>query len=209
MNPRIKLTFYLLFRYAVIFTGGIVPTAWRPITSYGALDLPNYFVDLTPFVPLLTDGKPHLFSIDVVSAENDHAINQNWFVSGNLQVVTDPSGLPTTGNITVLDAPAFAETTTTGTVARNGDVTFTVKATRKIHVESTIVSGSGKTSHVVWSQNLEYSNTQHYINNSAVQVGGTSTLANKSIDVDFALALGSNRFRHIYFYPGWNVHTLR
>ena len=170
VTPRVCVTYQRGYRYAVIFTGGIVPTAWRPITSYGALDLPNYFVDLTPFVPLLTDGNPHLFSIDVVSAENDHAINQNWFVSGNLQVVTDPSGKPTTGKITLLDAPAYAETTTTGTVSPNGDVTFTVKANRKIHVESTIVSGSGKTSHVVWSQNLEYSNTQSYLNNSAIQV---------------------------------------
>ncbi|CAL1705060.1 unnamed protein product [Somion occarium] len=156
------------FPYAVIFTGGIVPTAWRPITSYGALDLPQYFIDLTPFVPVLTDGKPHNLSIDVVSAEADHAINQNWFVSGNLQVVTDSSPNPTTGQITVLDAPAFAQTTTTGMVAANGDVKFTVTAKRNIHIESVFTSGSGKTSHVVWSQSLEYSNTQNYINNSPV-----------------------------------------
>ncbi|KAK7693712.1 hypothetical protein QCA50_003284 [Cerrena zonata] len=188
------------FPYAVIFTGGIVPTAWRPITSYGALDLPTYFVDLTPFVPILTDGNPHNFSIDVVSAEADHTINQNWFVSGNLQVITDPSGEPTTGNITVLDVQPFAETTTTGTIAPNGDVSFTVKATRKIHVESTIISGSGKTSHVVWSQNLEYSNTQHYINNSAIQLLDqtatgtfTSTLDGASTLVDeFSYPLNIN-----------------
>lgn len=74
------------FPYAVIFTGGIIPTAWRPITSYGALDLPTYFLDLTPFVPIFADGKPHNITLSVSSAESDHTINQNWFVSGNIQV---------------------------------------------------------------------------------------------------------------------------
>jgi hypothetical protein len=51
------------FPYPVIFTGGILPTAWRPITSFGALDLPTYYVDLTPFIPILVDGKPHNISL--------------------------------------------------------------------------------------------------------------------------------------------------
>ncbi|EPQ58116.1 hypothetical protein GLOTRDRAFT_136892 [Gloeophyllum trabeum ATCC 11539] len=156
------------FPYAVIFTGGIIPSAWRPITSYGALDLPTYFLDLTPFVPVLTDGNPHNISIDVASAESDHAINGNWYVSGNLQVVTDPSGRPTTGKITAYDVQPYAEATTTGSVG-DGDVNITVKATRNVHIESEITSGSGQTTHIVWSQNLQYSNTQYYLNNTYVQ----------------------------------------
>lgn len=58
----------------------------RPITSYGAIELPTYFIDLTPFVPVLADGKPHNISLDVASAESNHATNQNWFVSGLVQV---------------------------------------------------------------------------------------------------------------------------
>ncbi|KAI1794573.1 peptide N-acetyl-beta-D-glucosaminyl asparaginase amidase A-domain-containing protein [Ganoderma leucocontextum] len=158
------------FPYAVIFTGGIVPTAWRPITSYGAIDLPTYFLDLTPFVPVLTDGQPHNISLDVVSAEDDHAINQNWFVSGNLQVVTDPSGKPTTGKITQYQADDFAATQTTGSVGTNGDVNVTVAATRNIHIEAEITSGSGKTTHVVWDQRLKYSNTQNYLDNTFIQI---------------------------------------
>ncbi|KAI0807607.1 peptide N-acetyl-beta-D-glucosaminyl asparaginase amidase A-domain-containing protein [Fomes fomentarius] len=158
------------FPYAVIFTGGIVPTAWRPITSYGAVDLPTYFLDLTPFVPVLTDGQPHSISLDVLSAEDDHTINQNWFVSGNLQVVTDPSGKPTTGKITVHDAPLFAETSTTGNVGQNGDVNITVTATRNIHIEAEITSGSGETTQVVWEQTLSYSNTQNYLDNTFIQI---------------------------------------
>ncbi|KAJ3492353.1 hypothetical protein NLI96_g19 [Meripilus lineatus] len=158
------------FPYAVIFTGGIAPTAWRPITSYGALDIPNYYLDLTPFIPILADGNPHTISLDVSSAESDHAINQNWFVSGNLQVLLDSSSLPTTGTIKTIDVQPFAVTTTTGTIAANGDTVFTVTASRKIRVESEIISGSGKKTRVVWQQTLEYSNTQSYLDNSNIQL---------------------------------------
>ncbi|KAJ7046786.1 peptide N-acetyl-beta-D-glucosaminyl asparaginase amidase A-domain-containing protein [Mycena alexandri] len=157
------------FPYPVIFTGGILPPAWRPITSYGALDLPTYFLDLTPFVPLLTDGKPHLFTIDVASAEADKTILQNWFVSGLLQVVTDSSSKPTTGNILTYSADLFAQTNTTGSVAANGDISITVTATRQIHITADIVSGSGKKNHVVFSQSLEYINQQDYLDDTLVQ----------------------------------------
>ncbi|KAL7283571.1 LOW QUALITY PROTEIN: hypothetical protein ACG7TL_003006 [Trametes sanguinea] len=153
----------------MLVDGQVAGVAFPPITSYGALDLPTYFIDLTPFVPVLTDGNPHNISLDVVSAEEDHAINQNWFVSGNLQVVTDSSSRPTTGKITKYDASPFAVSTTTGSVGDNGDVNVTVSATRNIHIEAEITSGSGKTTHVVWSQNLEFSNTQQFLDNTFVQ----------------------------------------
>ncbi|KAF8990702.1 hypothetical protein BDZ89DRAFT_1086977 [Hymenopellis radicata] len=150
------------FPYAVIFTGGINPSLWRPISAYGALDEPTYFIDVTPFVPLLTDGNPHTFTLDVVSAETDHTIDQNWFVSGLLQVITDSSSAPTTGNITVYDVAPFAETSVSGTVSNSGaDVNITVNATRNIHIEVT---------HVVWTQNLTFSNVQSYRDDAVVQL---------------------------------------
>jgi len=164
------------FPYAVIFTGGISPTAWRPITSYGALDLPTYFIDLTPFVPVLTDGQPHNISIDVVSAETNHTINDNWYVSGNLQVVTDSSSSPTTGNITVYNVEPYAETSTTGTIGDNGDLTVTVTAKHSIQIQSEFTSGSGQHTSVIWTQDLEYSNTQYYLDNLLVNnVAQTAT----------------------------------
>lgn len=162
--------------YATIFTGGIIPTAWRPITSYGALDLPTYFLDLTPFVPILADGNSHKISIDVVSAESNHTINDNWYVSGNLQVVTDSSSDPTTGNITQYIADPYAVTSTTGNVSENGDVNVTVKASRQIYIESTIKSGSGKTTKVVLSQKLSFQNVQNYLKNATIQVGMTNVI---------------------------------
>lgn len=146
------------------------PYSDRPITSYGALDLPTYFLDLSPFVPLLSDGKPHNITIDVASAEDDHTIMQNWFVSGLLQVVTDSSSKPTTGRMISYTAEPFAESKISGSPGENGDFNFTVTASRKIHIESEILSGSGKLTHVVWSQDLQYSNVQNYLANASIQV---------------------------------------
>ncbi|KAH9177903.1 subtilisin-like protein [Lactarius sanguifluus] len=55
-------------------------------------------------VPILANGQPHNITLDVASAESDHQINQNWYLSGLLQVNLDSSTLPTTGNITLLSA---------------------------------------------------------------------------------------------------------
>ncbi|KAF9792431.1 peptide N-acetyl-beta-D-glucosaminyl asparaginase amidase A-domain-containing protein [Thelephora terrestris] len=156
------------FPYPVIFTGGFVPTAWRPIPSYGALDLPSYYVDLTPFVPLLTDGKPHNVTIDVASADPDHAINSNWILSANLQVVTGSSPEPTTGNITSYDVEPFARATSTLSSVE-GDVEITTEATRKLRIESQVVSGNGSRSQVVWSQDLTFSTTQWFLNDTLVE----------------------------------------
>jgi hypothetical protein len=127
-------------------------------------------LDLTPFVPLLTDGKPHLFTIDVVSAENDHTILPNWYVSGLLQVVTDSTSKRTTGKVTSYSAEPFAQTSVTGSVGDNGDVNITVIASRKIQISASILSGSGKATHATWSQELLYINQQNYLQNTSVQV---------------------------------------
>lgn len=146
-------------------------TIWyRPIAAYAALDLPTYYIDLTPFIPLLVDGHAHNITLDVLSAEDDHGINQNWFVTANLQVLLDTSDKATSGRMTVHSAEPFAKTTTTGSVSEEGDIDFTVKATRDIRIESDIVSGSGKHTHVVWSQSLAYQNTQTFRQNGTIQV---------------------------------------
>lgn len=106
----------------------------------------------------------------MTSAEEDHAILQNWFLSGALQVFVDRSSKPTIGKITQYSADPFSATTTVGNVGDNGDVNVTVTASRKIHIESTIISGSGKKNRVVWSQDLQYKNVQNFLNNTLIQV---------------------------------------
>lgn len=156
------------FPYAVIFTGGIVPTAWRPITSYGAIDLPTYHLDLTPFIPILTDGEPHNITLDVASAEPDHQINQNWFLSGLLQVKLDSSTIPTTGKIKRYEASDFASSSVSSSKV-GVDVNITLRASHTVHIETEIIAGSGARTEVVFSQNLEYENVQTNLQNFTTQ----------------------------------------
>ncbi|KAF9264680.1 hypothetical protein L218DRAFT_1024885 [Marasmius fiardii PR-910] len=186
----------VVFPYAVIFTGGYTPPLWRPISSYGALELPTYHLDVTPFVPILADGKPHNFTIDVISAEVNHTTNQNWFVSGILQVVTDTSSKPTTGKITRYDVEPFPQTTTTGSVRGFGDFDFTVTATRSLRIEADVISGSGQVNHVVFRQDLSYSNFQDYKQNATFQ-----TIQQKTTGTVSSTHSGSVAVSDTFSYP--------
>jgi len=101
-------------------------------------------------VPLLTDGKPHDITIDVASAEPDHAINSNWIISANLQVVTGSSSEPTTEEMVSRSVEPFAQTADSLS-AVDGGVEVTTKATRKLRIESEVISGNGSKKRVVWS----------------------------------------------------------
>ncbi|KAH9020248.1 peptide N-acetyl-beta-D-glucosaminyl asparaginase amidase A-domain-containing protein [Lactarius hengduanensis] len=148
------------FPYPFLSTGSGVPPAWRPIASYGALDMPTYHLDLTPFIPILANGQPHNITLDVASAEPDHQINPNWYLSGLLQVNLDSSTLPTTGNITLYQADDYALSTASG--SNGSDINIIVNASRSIHIEAQIIAGSGGRTEVVFTQNLEYGNVQTY-----------------------------------------------
>lgn len=87
-----------------------------------------------------------------------------------MQVLLDSSSEPTTGNITVYEADLFAHTAESGGQSANGDVVFTVTASRNIHIESEIIGGSGTKTSVVFDQKLSYSNTQMYLDNITIQV---------------------------------------
>jgi hypothetical protein len=58
----------------------------RPMVSYGAFDSPTYYIDITPFLPHLSDGLAHNFTINVAGMGTNHSINADWIVSGNVQV---------------------------------------------------------------------------------------------------------------------------
>ncbi|KAH9177904.1 peptide N-acetyl-beta-D-glucosaminyl asparaginase amidase A-domain-containing protein [Lactarius sanguifluus] len=148
------------FPYPFVSAAGIAPPGWRPIAPYGALDIPTYHLDLTPFIPILANGQPHKITLDVASAESDHQINQNWYLSGLLQVNLDSSTLPTTGNITLYQADDYALSTSSG--SNDGDINIIVNASRSIHIEAEIIAGSGEKTKVVFTQNLEYGNVQNY-----------------------------------------------
>lgn len=72
--------------------------------------------------------------------------------------------------MTAYDAQPFAVASSTANVSANGDVVITVTASRQLHIESEIISGSGIVTQAVFTQSLQFSNTQEYLNDLADQV---------------------------------------
>lgn len=54
--------------FPTIYSGGIVPQLWRPVAGIHSLNLPPLTFDLSPFLPLLNDGRPHTISTRVLHA---------------------------------------------------------------------------------------------------------------------------------------------
>lgn len=69
--------------FPVIFTGGINPLFWEPIVGIGAFDLPSYDIDVTPFLGMLLDGKPHRIGLGVGDSIS------YWLVDANLHLWID------------------------------------------------------------------------------------------------------------------------
>ncbi|MFI6448571.1 peptide-N4-asparagine amidase [Kitasatospora sp. NPDC050543] len=84
--------------YPVIYTGGWDPLLWRPTPGIFAFDLPAYRIDLTPYVGLLLDGRPHTLGIALNAAENQS--NDLWTGQVNLFAEVDHGSARTTGRLT-------------------------------------------------------------------------------------------------------------
>ncbi|KAL5072071.1 hypothetical protein RYX36_022958 [Vicia faba] len=77
--------------FTVIYTGGVNPLLWRPITGIGSFDLPSYDIEITPFLGTILDGKNHLFGFKVTNALNV------WYIDANLHLWLDAKSVRTEG----------------------------------------------------------------------------------------------------------------
>lgn len=158
----------VVWPHAVIYTGGITPTNWRPLTAYGTYDQPTYFVDVTPFLPLLADGAEHTVTLRVLGQGQSPTINSNWFVSGSLHVWLGKTEV--SGKMTKYEVTEEPHITTNGGASRdNATVWTSVNANRGIVIESAIHGDRGPEV-VRFEQHLRYSNEQKYAGAGLVQV---------------------------------------
>ncbi|CAK8569660.1 unnamed protein product [Lathyrus sativus] len=77
--------------FTVIYTGGVNPLLWRPITGIGSFDLPSYDIEITPFLGEILDGKTHLIGFKVTNALNV------WYIDANLHLWLDANSVRTQG----------------------------------------------------------------------------------------------------------------
>ncbi|KAK2074964.1 hypothetical protein P8C59_009130 [Phyllachora maydis] len=179
----------VVWPFPVMFTGGIVPALWRPVAGIQAFDLADSEIDITPFLPMLTDGTVHEFSLRVLQLA-DNAGAQN----GDAQLTTVESYWPTSAKIFLF----YGKTTTAAghappTIAgvdptiqvtshiavdakgANMSLTYTTAAQRDLQISSP--AGS-------FRQTLEYSNAGQISAGGLVQTTmQTTTGTHESVNV--------------------------
>ena len=143
--------------YPWIYTGGIDPYLWEPITGVQTLDFKPYRVDLTPFAGILADGEPHTVGIGVYNADS------YFLVTGNVLAYTDKGRKHTSGGLisntlTLNPTPTVTENlvtdstgTTTGTVA--------VGSKRKFEIKGYVDTSHGRVETTI-EQAVDFLNTQ-------------------------------------------------
>ncbi|KAJ6155056.1 hypothetical protein N7470_005622 [Penicillium chermesinum] len=154
----------VVWPFPVIFTGGVAPGFWRPIVGIDAFDLRQPEIDISPFLPILQDGKDHSFEIRVTGlnlsedgrATLSETVNSNWVVTGNIFLFTETSTSPTVASESIaprVEAPAPEFKITRNLVQNktggNETLAYSVIAERTF---------SSKSSQYSWSQSLKFSN---------------------------------------------------
>ncbi|KAF2431927.1 hypothetical protein EJ08DRAFT_586601 [Tothia fuscella] len=154
--------------FPIIFTGGVVPGFWRPLVGIDAFDMQEDEIDLTPWLSILSDGKPHTYEIKVMGLVDDGngsaaliSCSSYWVVTGKMFLWLDPTDSITTGALInkVIHPPTFFLTayTTKGQNGTNATLKYQVLAKRELSFTSTIHTASGP-SRASWTQSLSYSN---------------------------------------------------
>ncbi|GAA5831520.1 hypothetical protein JCM11251_004051 [Rhodosporidiobolus azoricus] len=150
--------------FPVLYTGGTNPLLWRPLASLRAFDIPSFYVDISPFLPNLTNGKEHTISFAVVGQGKNETVNNNWFITGALHLVLDPTSPPirTTGRILSHQVTPSPFILSGGFPSADGaELKTSVKGTRSVNIVAELVTGSGKKL-VHWGQAATLENKQFY-----------------------------------------------
>ena len=143
--------------YPWIYTGGIDPYLWIPITGVQTLDFKPYRVDLTPFAGILADGEPHTVGIGVYNADS------YFNVTGNILAYTDKGAKHTGGGI-ISNTLALNPTPTVDenlTTDASGTTTGTVSvgSKRKFEIKGYVDTSHGRVETTV-DQTVNFLNTQ-------------------------------------------------
>ncbi|GAA5902623.1 hypothetical protein JCM5296_000725 [Sporobolomyces johnsonii] len=167
----------VVYPFPVIYTGGANPLLWRPLASLRAFDIPSFYIDVSPFLTMLTDGASHNFTFTILGQGEAGSINSLWFITGALHVVLDPTSPPvrTTGRMLEYSVTPLPELVAFGEVSKDKKrLTTTVKASRSVNILSLLKMGSGRKT-VHFGQAAYFSNTQYYDDGGAYEQVEQST----------------------------------
>lgn len=138
------------------------------MASYGSLDSPTYTIDITPWLPMLTDDKTHNFTLTVEGMGVSNSINNAWALSANIGIKLDPSGKRTTGRFESYQTKPFK--ISNPQVIPENQVQIETTGRRSLKVTSTIYTGSSSPQQVTFEQELRFTNTQIWGNSGGSEV---------------------------------------
>ncbi|KAI3888079.1 hypothetical protein MKW92_012745 [Papaver armeniacum] len=148
--------------FTVVFTGGLNPLIWRPVTAIGSFDLPSYDIEITPFLGKILDGKQHEFGFGVTNALNE------WYIDANLHIWVDHESDTTTGELIRNENPPSKIS-----LVSEKKGSYITSAIR-----STSVSGWVKSSH----GNITTNSFQDFSFTNRMTMHGSSHTVNQTID---------------------------
>lgn len=161
--------------FTVIYTGGVNPLLWRPITAIGSFDLPTYDIEITPFLGKLLDGGTHNLAFTVTNALNV------WYIDANLHLWLDRKSERTQGKLLKHIVTPLSLSTESNFTGFDG--VFVTNVSRSI-----ISSGVVRSSHGVVTtsslQGLAYSNTMVMGNEGNKQILKQMIHSNSSVSMD-------------------------
>lgn len=192
--------------FPVIFTGGVVPGLWRPIVGIDTFDLREHEIDITPWLPVLSDGKEHTFEIRVVGIIDDgrssgsltESVGSSWLVTGKIFVWLDSNSKSiTTGKAPTSHLPnptiSLSQSLIQNSTGANETLVYTTGVKRSISISSQVTT-QNKTFLSTWTQLLSVTNYGKFIAFGAVQQNNHTTTG-----VD--QATGGTVYRSSYTYP--------
>ena len=170
----------------MIFTGGVVPALWRPIVGIDAFDLREDEIDITPWLPLLCDGRIHDFEIRIAGLKDDgngHAILSSingsyWLVTGKVFIWLDDEKHRTTGTSPQVNSPSpELEVSSTVFKTKNGTndtLLYKVTAERRLTITSLVQTSYGPKV-ASWHQELKFSNRGNFSSGGEVETNTQKT----------------------------------
>lgn len=192
--------------FPVIFTGGVVPGLWRPIVGIDAFDLREHEIDITPWLPVLSDGREHTFEIRVVGIVDDgksggsisESVGSSWLVTGKIFVWLDSDSKSiTTGNAPTTHLPqptiSLSQSLIQNSTGANETLVYTTDVKRSIFISSQVTT-QNKTFLSTWTQSLSVTNYGKFIAFGAVQQNNHTTTG-------LDQSAGGTSYKSSYMYP--------
>ncbi|KAG9153187.1 hypothetical protein Leryth_020590 [Lithospermum erythrorhizon] len=147
--------------FTVVYTGGVNPLFWRPITGIGSFDLPSYDIEITPFLGMMLDGKSHKFGFSVTNALNV------WYIDANLHLWLDKGSKKTEGKLLKYNVEPLQFYLLSNFTGYDGS--FHANVSRSIKSTGWVKSSHGIIT-TEWTQDFNYSNIMTLGNEGNMQI---------------------------------------